>query len=423
MLREIYILRNQEVLFWSKYGNSIKWEDIAPIFLSIIRTLKYDKPAGKKYNYMTLSRYKITYISHLEINLYFFMITDLTDNDEDIEKQITILKDEFLDLFEEIVPTVNNPDIFESFKPITDKIHKNLRPKIALVGFSGVGKTTITKLIRAEEIPITHVPTMTGEIVTVKIGKLFFNLWDFAGQESFSFLWPDFIQDSDAVLIITDSQMNNIDESKFFIDLIKTEVPNTRCGVIANKQDLPNAMEPKEVSRIFDLPAFGMVSVDSNNRAKMITIIGVVMDISEQISPLLKPLIERDKKMDEAEKSLKEGDLLAAAEYLTSVANLSFELGEDAKIGIEILEKAQLIRSKLGIKNSNNNNLSSSIRIPEQENQNEIKKIRGKIDSIETQMADLELKRQQGLISENKYNDETNKLRQLKQNLFTKLKL
>jgi len=297
---------------------------------------------------MTIGRYKITYISFLELNLFFFMITDLTDNDNDLQAQINVLKKEFLELFEEIIPTVNNPEIFESFNPIADKIHKDLRPKIALVGFSGVGKTTITRLIRAEEIPMTHVPTLTGEIVTVKIGKLFFNLWDFAGQESFSFLWPDFIKDSDAVLIVTDSQLKNIDESKFFIDLIKTEVPNARCGVIANKQDLPNAMPPEEVSRIFNLPAFGMIAVDTNNRAKMIKIIAEIMDISEQISPLLKPLIERDKEMEAAEKSLKEGDLLSAANHLTAVANLSFELGDDSEIGTELLNKANLLRQHLG---------------------------------------------------------------------------
>jgi len=420
LLREIYILRGSEVLFWRQYGNSLKWEDIAPIFLSIIKTLENDTFSKKDTNFMTIGRYKITYISFLELNLFFFMITDLTDNDNDLQAQINVLKKEFLELFEEIIPTVNNPEIFESFNPIADKIHKDLRPKIALVGFSGVGKTTITRLIRAEEIPMTHVPTLTGEIVTVKIGKLFFNLWDFAGQESFSFLWPDFIKDSDAVLIVTDSQLKNIDESKFFIDLIKTEVPNARCGVIANKQDLPNAMPPEEVSRIFNLPAFGMIAVDTNNRAKMIKIIAEIMDISEQISPLLKPLIERDKEMEAAEKSLKEGDLLSAANHLTAVANLSFELGDDSEIGTELLNKANLLRQHLGI--STGTDLSSSKNIPSREEQLEIQKIRKQIDSIETQIADLELQRQRGLISEAEYGEKTANLKREKEELIKKLK-
>jgi GTPase SAR1 family protein len=92
---------------------------------------------------------------------------------------------DFINLFEEILNERYDKKTFEVFDPIVDSIHKNLRPKISLVGFSGVGKTTITKLIRAEEIPVQHIPTITGDIATVKIGKLHFHLWDFAGQEQF----------------------------------------------------------------------------------------------------------------------------------------------------------------------------------------------------------------------------------------------
>ncbi|MBD3229286.1 MAG: GTP-binding protein [Candidatus Lokiarchaeota archaeon] len=393
-------MRKIEVLYWRQYGSSLNWEDVSPIFLSIIKTMKNNKN-DTKINYMTISEFRISYIKSSDLNLFFFMITDLTDKSEDIEPQIKSLKEEFLELFAEIVPKAKEPSVFKSFNPISDKIHKNLRPKIALVGFSGVGKTSITRLIRAEEIPMTHVPTMTGDIVSVKIGKLYFNLWDFAGQESFSFLWPDFIQDSDAVLIITDSQLENIDESKFFIDLIKDEVPNARCGVIANKQDLPNSMEPKEVSRILGIPAYGMIAIEENNRAKMIKIIANIMDISEQVSPLLKPLIERDKNVNMAEKCLESGDYLKAADYLTKAANLSLELGDDSEIGKELLEKAKIIRSKLGVEDSKE---SPEIKL-DKEKLAKNKDIRNELNKIETELADLEQQRQQGIISEKIFNE------------------
>ncbi|MHA1271137.1 MAG: ADP-ribosylation factor-like protein [Candidatus Helarchaeota archaeon] len=421
MLREIYILRGNEVLFWRQYGTAIKWDDIAPIFLSIIKTLKGKNQNINKINYITIQKYKIIYITYLELNLFFFMISDLTDNDNDLENQIQILKNEFLDLYSEIIPTATNPEIFNSFNPIADKIHKDLRPKIALVGFSGVGKTTIVRLIRAEEIPMTHVATMTGDIVTVKIGKLFFNLWDFAGQESFSFLWPDFIKDSDAVLIVTDSQLKNIDESKFFIDLVKSEVPNARCAAIANKQDLPNALAPEEVSRILNLPTYGMVAVDVNNRSKMIKIIAELMDLSEQISPLLKPLIERDKQMEAAEKSLEEGDLLSAAEHLEVVANLSFELGDDVQISNELLNKARRLREEAGVLTEHQNIIDTPIEIFNPEKQKETQNIKKMIESIETQIADLELQRQRGLISEHHYSEESKKLKEKQEELIEKL--
>ncbi len=411
------------MLYWRQYGTALKWEEIAPIFLSIINTIKGSESKEEKLNFMTISKFKIIYKPLLKLNLFFFMVTDLTDNDADLEAQMNVLENEFLDLFEEIIPTSKDPKIFESFHPIADNIHKDLKPKIALVGFSGVGKTTITRLVRAEEIPMTHVPTMTGDIVTVKIGKLFFNLWDFAGQESFSFLWPEFIKDSDAVLIVTDSQLKNIDESKFFIDLVNREVPNARCAVIANKQDLPNALPPEEVSRILNYPAYGMVAVDTNNRAKMITIIAEVLGISEQISPLLKPLIERDKELEAAEKSLEEGDFLAAAEHLTAVANLSFELGEDAKIGIELLDKAKMLRKQAKLMDGNVSASNTKKEEIKPEIKDEIKKINERIMEIEKEIADLELQRRQGIISNSEFNEKSSKLNEEKEELIKQIPL
>jgi len=87
--------------------------------------------------------------------------------------------------------------LLELFDPMIESIHKKIRTKISLVGFSGVGKTTITRLISAGLIPETHIPTITGKVSTIKIGKLVFHLWDFAGQEQFSYLWSDFIFGSD----------------------------------------------------------------------------------------------------------------------------------------------------------------------------------------------------------------------------------
>ena len=126
-------------------------------------------------------------------------------------------------------------------------MHRNLKPKIALVGFAGVGKTTIKQLIKMDEIPLQHVPTITGEIATIKIGKLFFRLFDFAGQEQFKFLWKGFIKESDAVLVVTDSTLKNIEKSKFFLELKTKEVPHARAAIIGNKQDLSNALSVKEI--------------------------------------------------------------------------------------------------------------------------------------------------------------------------------
>ncbi|MFX0008072.1 MAG: ADP-ribosylation factor-like protein [Promethearchaeota archaeon] len=221
-------------------------------------------------------------------------------------------------------------------------MHKNLRPKISLVGFSGVGKTTITKLIRAEEIPVQHIPTITGDIATVKIGKLHFHLWDFAGQEQFSYLWNNFIKGSDAVILVTDSTLENVDKSKFFLELIKEQAPYAHTAIIGNKQDLKEALSPVQIENFLGLKAYSMIANDPNNRDKMIKIIADILEMSAEVSPLLKPLLERDKLIEEASTALKLADFDKAALLFDKISYLCIELGDDS-LGKEFFEKSQKI--------------------------------------------------------------------------------
>ncbi|MHA1785085.1 MAG: ADP-ribosylation factor-like protein, partial [Candidatus Helarchaeota archaeon] len=346
MLREIYVLREQTVLYWIQYGTAITWESLSPMLSSFMELLQ--NSVEEKMYQSTIVNYKISYMFHKPYNLLFLFISDITDDDKLIDKQLKRARKEFVDLFpEEIIVSAQSPEVFKSFNPISDLIHRELRPKIALCGFSGVGKTTTTRLIRADEIPTEHIPTMTGEISTIKIGKLHFYLWDFAGQEQFSFLWPKFVKGSDAVILITDSTLNNIDKSKFFINLVRKEVPTARFAVVANKQDLPNALTPEEIASMLGVPkAYGMVAVNPDNRAKMISIIADVLEISQQVSPLIKPLIDRDKIVEEAQEALIAGNLEKAAENFESIAKYSTELGDD-KLAQEFFERAHMIRDAM----------------------------------------------------------------------------
>ncbi len=279
-------------------------------------------------------------------------VSSLTDAFDRIKMELTKLKKEFLNFFKDVIFTSNSFDssIIEVLNPTIDNVHKNLRPKIPLIGFSGVGKTTITRLIRAEEIPTEHVPTITGEISTIKIGKLHFHLWDFAGQEQFSFLWNNFIKGSDAVLLITDSTIENVEKSKFFIELIKDQAPYAQAAIIANKQDLPGAIKPEKVESILGLKTYSMVAKEANNRDKMIQIIADILEMNSEISPLLKPLFERDQMMFEAQKSLECGELAKAATYFKKIGDLCLVLGDDS-LSKDFLEKSEKLKTIL--KNSN----------------------------------------------------------------------
>ncbi len=291
-------------------------------------------------------KYRVSFITEKETNLIFLFVSSLTDKFENIKKELVKCKTEFLNLFADILQHRFDAKTFEVFDPIIDSIHRNLRPKISLVGFSGVGKTTITRLIKADEIPMQHIPTITGDIATIRIGKLHFHLWDFAGQEQFSYLWNNFIKGSDAILLITDSTLENVEKSKYFLELIKEQAPYAQSAVIGNKQDLKSAMNPVQIENLLGLKAYSMIALDPKNRDKMIQIIADILEMSAEVSPLLKPLLERDKLTEEAVKALKNADFNKAAFLFDKISDLCIELGDDS-LGREFFEKSQKIKDML----------------------------------------------------------------------------
>jgi len=291
-------------------------------------------------------KYRVSYVTQKSLGIIVLFVTGLTDKFENIKKELVKCRKEFINLFEEILQHRFDAKTFEVFDPIVDAIHKNLRPKISLIGFSGVGKTTITRLIRAEEIPMQHIPTITGDIATIRIGKLHFHLWDFAGQEQFSYLWNNFIKGSDAALLITDSTLENIEKSKFFLELIKEQSPHAHTAVIGNKQDLKGAIKPAQIERILGLKTYSMIAKKPENRDKMIQIIADILEMSAEISPLLKPLLERDKLIEEATRALKSADFEKAAFLFDKISDLCLELGDDS-LGKEFFEKSQKIKTML----------------------------------------------------------------------------
>ena len=301
---------------------------------------------SKNVEYHDYYKYRISYITEKDLELMFLFVTGLTDNFENIKKELIKCKKEFLNLFEDILQHKFDAKTFEIFDPTIDSIHRNLRPKISLVGFSGVGKTTITRLIKAEEIPMEHIPTITGDIATIKIGKLHFHLWDFAGQEQFSYLWNNFIKGSDAVLLITDSTLENVEKSKFFLELIKEQAAQAHTSVIGNKQDLDDAMKPEQIEKILGLKTYSMIAKDSGNRNKMITIIADILEMSAEVSPLLKPLLERDTYTEKAVKALENTKFEEAAMYFEKISDLCIELGDDS-LGKEFYEKSQKIKTMI----------------------------------------------------------------------------
>ena len=305
MLRQIVVLKKNHILFKRYFSNALIDSEIEDLSYKIWNMAK--KRIDKKTNHFDYFKFRVSYEVDLERDLIFIFITGLVDDYfRTIKPELSAFKHGFLNIINIDTGKIDlTPEQLEDLNAIADPLHKKLSPKIAVVGFSGVGKTTIKQLIKLDKIPIYHIPTITGDIATIKIGELFFNLFDFAGQDQFRYLWKSFIKGSDAVLLITDSTQYNINKSKFFIDLIEKEIPYARSAVIGNKQDLKDAMDTKEIEQELGLITYPMVANRNENRERMIRIIAEILDLSYEATPLIGSLMEKSHLLEESIKKKK----------------------------------------------------------------------------------------------------------------------
>ena len=344
MLRQVYIIVNDEIIYQRNYAKGLDDNIFKNVYENIKKTI-FTKFAEETASY-GFFKLRISYIVEKSDSLLILFVTGLGDDFTTIKPQLNKFRKEFIEFYGDNIKNGNLNIIPEVFNPIVDDIHRNLKPKISIVGFSGVGKTTTTKLIKSEEIPMQHIPTITGQVATIKIGKLNFFLWDFAGQDQFDFLWEKFIKGSDAVLLMTDSTLENLEKSKFFFLLVNKVVPYSRLAVIANKQDLPQALKIEDIERIMGQKTYSMIAIDPNNRPKMIRIIADLLEMDAEVSPLLRPIFERDQLMDKAQIALEQGEYDKVVEIFEEISNICLELGDDS-LSIEFQEKAQKLRSFL----------------------------------------------------------------------------
>ena len=149
---------------------------------------------------------------------------------------------------------------------------------ISLIGESGVGKTSLLSLLMGREPPDEHIPTIalnTELIENLRFANYEIMILDFAGQEAARKLW-DF-SSTDMVFLLTDSTLKNIISSKGLMATIQKEYPNMPVVIFANKQDLPNALDPSAISKVMGVDARSMVAVDLAYRNNLLSTLTCVL--------------------------------------------------------------------------------------------------------------------------------------------------
>ena len=128
---------------------------------------------------------------------------------------------------------------------------------VVLLGTSGVGKSSIAFYLEHGYPPPRSIkPTIAFGISHIVVDKLVIGLIDVGGQRKFLDMryHERFVRTADGLVFVVDSSQRNFRYDEQWLEnalaLISDPIP---LVVIANKQDLPNALSPDFLkSNIFD---------------------------------------------------------------------------------------------------------------------------------------------------------------------------
>ncbi|XP_017589840.1 ADP-ribosylation factor-like protein 14 [Corvus hawaiiensis] len=126
------------------------------------------------------------------------------------------------------------------------------RASILMLGLDSAGKSTLLYKFRYKDAFLT-MPTIGFNVDMIEAGKDFtLTFWDVGGQKKMRELWSNFLEDTDGLLYVVDSSdKRRLEESRREFELIlKNEsIKNIPVVVLANKQDLPGALNAEEITR------------------------------------------------------------------------------------------------------------------------------------------------------------------------------
>merc|ERR1711877_75099 len=122
--------------------------------------------------------------------------------------------------------------------------------RILMVGLDAAGKTTILYKLKLGEV-VTTIPTIGFNVETVEYKNLSFTVWDVGGQDKIRPLWRHYYQGTNGLIYVVDSNdRDRVEDAReeLMKMLNEDEMRDAVLLVFANKQDLPNAMSPAEIS-------------------------------------------------------------------------------------------------------------------------------------------------------------------------------
>ncbi|MFX1597508.1 MAG: GTP-binding protein [Promethearchaeota archaeon] len=206
----------------------------------------------------------------------FAVLSDRTNSEREVQDILLQITTSFIKKFGVENQIENGSQLSDGFNNEVIDIISKLPVKLSLVGFGGVGKTTILRLLRKEEIPMKYVPTIFAdrEPLTVTVGVYYVMIFDFAGQEQFMAAWDILVKGTEVIAIVCDSTLDNIKLTKEkILPLVKSKAPYAKIIGVANKQDRGNALPPEEIEEVLGIKTYGLVAIEKAQRNSLLELL------------------------------------------------------------------------------------------------------------------------------------------------------
>merc|ERR1711906_5214 len=142
-----------------------------------------------------------------------------------------------------------------TFSRLFERMFGKKEMRILMVGLDAAGKTTILYKLKLGEV-VTTIPTIGFNVETVEYKNISFTVWDVGGQDKIRPLWRHYYQNTQGLIFVVDcNDRDRIEDAKEELHrmLNEDELRDAVLLILANKQDLPNAMPVAEISQKLDL--------------------------------------------------------------------------------------------------------------------------------------------------------------------------
>ncbi|KAG8848119.1 Arf GTPase arf1 [Tulasnella sp. 330] len=122
--------------------------------------------------------------------------------------------------------------------------------RILMLGLDSAGKTTILYRLQIGEV-VSTIPTIGFNVETVQYKNIKFQVWDLGGQSSIRPYWRCYYANTQAIIYVIDASDHDrltTSRAELLTMLSEEELKDVPLLVFSNKQDIPGALKPAEVS-------------------------------------------------------------------------------------------------------------------------------------------------------------------------------